>query len=152
MRPEDCIGQIGRTLSEVTATGRVDVAGESFDALTDGSPIPAGVLVRVAGWRLVDGSRRVLVVHSQQAPAASGDDWFTRTCLTLGCVLCLLASVGSLLNMALWLLAHAGFLQVEGIPPPLIGTSVVSCIVWGVLGFFFWTGLAIVFARAMRFP
>ncbi len=55
MRPEDCVGRTGRTLSEVAATGRVEVAGESFDALTVGPPIPSGEVVEVTGWRLPTG-------------------------------------------------------------------------------------------------
>lgn len=63
MRPEDCVGRTGRTLTEVANSGTVEVAGESFDAMTVGPPIPAGEGVEVTGWRLVDGARRVLSVR-----------------------------------------------------------------------------------------
>ncbi|WP_020470463.1 NfeD family protein [Zavarzinella formosa] len=72
MRAEDCVGQYGRTLTEVSATGRIQVAGKSFDAITVGPLIPAGETVRVTGWRLVDEFRRILSVRATHAPELGG--------------------------------------------------------------------------------
>ena len=63
MRAEQCVGRVGRTLTEVAAAGRIEIAGEVFDALTVGPPIPVGEIVAVTGWRLADGSRHVLSVR-----------------------------------------------------------------------------------------
>ena len=60
MRAEECAGRIGRAVTEVGASGIVEVDGESFYAIAVGPPIPAGESVEVVDWRHVDSSKYIL--------------------------------------------------------------------------------------------
>lgn len=47
----------------------MELGGQQLEALTMGPPIPAGEVVEVTGWRLVDGARPVLSVSVVRPPA-----------------------------------------------------------------------------------
>lgn len=70
MRPDEYVGRTGRSSTEIAASGRVELDGRQFDALTLGPPIPAGETVEVTGWRLIDELRPVLSVSAVHRSAS----------------------------------------------------------------------------------
>jgi hypothetical protein len=78
----------------------------------------------------------------------AGEGWFTWGCLTVGCVLSLVLAGWSLIGTVLWLVYRTEFARVWGVRLSDVGDSPFATIAAGVLGFVFWTGLAIVFHRA----
>jgi hypothetical protein len=50
----------GRAVTDVTTSGRVEVAGEEHDAFAAGAPIAAGQPVVVEGWRAAGASGYML--------------------------------------------------------------------------------------------
>jgi hypothetical protein len=63
MVPADIVGRTGRALTEIGASGQVDVDGQTYDAMTFRPPIAPGDAVEVTGWRLVGGGVHVLSVR-----------------------------------------------------------------------------------------
>lgn len=62
----DLVGQAGTTVSELLPWGRVEIAGEAIDAMSEGGPIPAGVAVEAVG---VQGTA-LIVRFVEQRPKA----------------------------------------------------------------------------------
>lgn len=69
MVPTDIVGKTGRALTEVGASGRVEIDGRAYEAVAVRGPVPAGDVVEVTGWRLVGEARYVLSVRRPQDSA-----------------------------------------------------------------------------------
>jgi membrane-bound ClpP family serine protease len=63
----DLVGHSGRTVSELLPWGRVEVAGETFEAMSEGGPIEAGAVVEAVG---VQGTALIVRTVEPRAVAA----------------------------------------------------------------------------------
>jgi hypothetical protein len=124
-------GDIGRTITEVGAKGKVQIDGTLYDAHTLGDPIPAGREVEVSAWLLVDENKYLLTVrvplpklkNDLGTPAARHDaeniGCFAWIVLTFGQIVSLLGCVAALLNPLLGLSRYR--FSVSETPPRQLG-------------------------------